>query len=283
MMNQISILIPVYNWDVTDFIHALHGQLTKENIEFEIVVFDDGSFFPQKEDVNKLSNVFYSVLETNVGRSKCRNLLAEKARYNWMLFLDGDSLPENDTFISEYVQIEKEENSVYCGGRTYAPQPENKEYSLHWTYGSQRETKENNQKGFQSNNFLIHKSVFENILFDESIVGYGHEDTLFGIQIKEKGYSIRKISAPLRHIGLDDNQAFLDKTKVGVKNLRKIYSEGKIRSKHSKLIEYDRSLPLKKWVMPLLNVGYYPLYLLAKHRNNLKALDLLKLIWFNRN
>jgi glycosyltransferase involved in cell wall biosynthesis len=40
---MISVLIPVYNYDVTEAVKELHRQLSKEGVNFEIRIIDDAS------------------------------------------------------------------------------------------------------------------------------------------------------------------------------------------------------------------------------------------------
>lgn len=96
---------------------------------------------------------------------------------------------------------------------------------LHWKYGTIREPRpgEGSGKMFLSNNFLIEKTVFEKVRFNEKIRNYGHEDTLFGLELYKNGYLILYIENPLLHEGLQTNAEFLEKTKSSLQNLSFIY------------------------------------------------------------
>ena len=72
-------------------------------------------------------------------------------------------------------------------------------------------------------NFMIRKDLFEQICFDETISGYGHEDTLFGWALRQQGVIIKHIDNPLIHISLDDSTIFISKIENSVKNLWHIY------------------------------------------------------------
>jgi hypothetical protein len=52
---------------------------------------------------------------------------------------------------------------------------------------------------------------------------YGHEDTLLGYQLKKAGVEILHINNGLLHEGLESNRDFLNKTKLGIENLSKLY------------------------------------------------------------
>ena len=111
------------------------------------------------------------------------------------------------------------------GGRVYQKEPPSKEFYFHWFYGSHREQipvevrKLNPYHSFMTNNFLIPKSIFLNILFDENLTQYGHEDTLFGLQLKRANIPILHIDNPLEHEGLETTESFLLKTQQGIENL----------------------------------------------------------------
>jgi hypothetical protein len=79
--------------------------------------------------------------------------------------------------------------------------------------------------GFSTFNVMIEKSVFSRIRFNEELKQYGHEDTLMGYQLKKAGISILHIDNGLIHEGLESNKDFLNKTKLGIENLSKLYDK----------------------------------------------------------
>ncbi len=228
---MISILIPIYNFDVTNLVNEIYNQAYHEKIDFEIILIDDASedkFRKLNRKLSELKNVNYSEESSNTGRSKIRNKLAMLAKFQYMLFIDCDSQIINNDFIHKYLSFCINGN-IACGGRIYQDyEPENSEFQLHWKYGKSREefsVQTRNQtpnKSFMTNNFLISKSLFNSIKFNEEINGYGHEDTHFGHELKKKNVFITHINNPLLHIGLETSSKFLDKTKEGIKNLKYI-------------------------------------------------------------
>jgi len=235
---MISILIPIYNWDTTTLINSLVKQGNSINVPYEIIAIDDFSNSPHDEmnfSMNHYDFVEVYRNEKNLGRSRTRNSLAEKAQYNWLLFLDADSHID-DKFLINYVkEIQKGEADVICGGTIYSPTPPSKsEYRLHWNYGTKREVKnaetrtELGFKSFASNNFAINSMTFATNQFDESITEYGHEDTLLGKQLEKSGARISHIDNPVKHLGLETNEVFLAKSEKAIENLVKLYKEGKL-------------------------------------------------------
>lgn len=228
---MISILIPIHNFDVRNLINELHKQIEKENISYEILLIDDASaeeFHRINKTLNNLKNVNYTQLDKNIGRSKIRNLLAEKANYSYLLFADCDTQISHNNFVKNYLQKCIDETVVF-GGITYSEKPpEKKEEYLRWFYGIKREMitpEERVKKGnrlFMSGNFLISKSIFQKIKFNETITRYGHEDTLFAYELKQRKIEVIHINNPLVHIGLETNTKFIEKTKIAIENLKYI-------------------------------------------------------------
>lgn len=223
---MLSILIPTYNFNCSKLCTDLHKQALELGIDFEILVYDD--FSPKKYEENEalasLSNVVYKELPKNYGRAAIRNLMAHDSKFNYLLFLDCDGEIASKNYLNLYMKF-KDEADIVCGGRIY-PQREkvNCSYCLHWIYGNKRESlcNKSNAKSFMTNNFLIKKDVFNSTRFDESMTGYGHEDTTFGIELKKKGYKFKIIKNPIIHIGLYNADDFLKNTRNSIDNLIKI-------------------------------------------------------------
>ena len=196
---MISILIPSYNFDIYDLVKSIHTQVKKEKIQFQIICIEDGSInIFSNPEVQKLENVSYQFLNKNIGRSKIRNLLAEKSRFNWLLFIDCDSKINNENYIKTYIKNIKNMNSIFYGGTKYQEKTPEKDKKLHWLYGKKIESKQK-RKIFSSHHFLIHKKVFNQIKFDEKIKKYGHEDTVLWVELTKKTPG-RRLSLKQKHI-----------------------------------------------------------------------------------
>jgi len=231
---MLSILIPTYNYNITRLVADLHQQAVETNVDFEIIVIEDGStgYVMENNAINEMVFCRHIVLNENSGRSVVRNKLADEAKYDHLLFIDCDAEVFSIHFIETYIAFCNKE-CVVIGGTLYDPKEINPCYSLRLAYGRKRESRtaliRSNEKtyhNFATFNFLISKSLFQKIRFDESIRGYGHEDTLFGHQLHELGYSFIHIENPLIHKGLDDNETFIRKTEEGTRNLYLLYKTG---------------------------------------------------------
>lgn len=234
---SLSVLIPNFDWDVTELVKNLHSQLTKANIDFEILVSDNAlnsEYSFGNEKLNSLPHVSYHVNKEQNGRAQNRNALARAAKYQLILFLDGDAgLASNPNFISNYLQAFKP-NTVVCGGTMYGQAPTDQKKMLRYVYGKTREElsptlrQQNAWAGFSAFNFLMEREVFLQFGFDEKMSKYGHEDTLFGNELKYRCININHINNPAEHLGLDSSEVFLAKSRQAVENLRDLINQGLI-------------------------------------------------------
>lgn len=227
---MISICLPVYNFDVNELTEELIGQAREYNIDIEILVFDDASlsYFKKRNSViSSNKQVQYLEFDQNLGRSKIRNRLADFAKGNWLLFLDCDMVPDSRQFLKNYNSV-IDQASVICGGIGYGPKPFKNELLLRWKYGIRRESRNATRRqispyaSFLSGNFMIRKDVFNEIRFNEDISGYGHEDTLFGLDLKKHGVTILHINNPCIHLGIEPCFDYLQKTEQSIVNLVKL-------------------------------------------------------------
>ncbi len=233
---SISVLLASYNYPVVRLVNQLHQQLLKSKITFEILCFDDCPDTGLKIEnmaLNSLSHVTFKINNRNLGRAENRNTLAQAAQFNFLLFLDSDAdLSQNPDFIANYIKA-AQENTVVCGGTSYkATPPENAALHLRYIYGKEREEKpaDIRQKeqwtGFSAFNFLIPKTVFFNLKFNERFSKYGHEDTLFGNELKYRCIPVKHINNAALHLGLDTTKDFLAKTRQAVENLKELIDLG---------------------------------------------------------
>ena len=229
---MISVCIPVYNYDVRKLAESLKQQTG--DVSAEIILLDDGSGGKYKEINRQLGagDIIYLELEKNIGRSRIRNRFTEYAKYGHLLFLDCDSEIISEFFLSDYFEaMRNNPEQVICGGRVYPGEKPGRRYRLHWKYGTRRESqpvevrKQHSNRSFMTNNFLIPARVLREIPFHEKLVGYGHEDSLFGYELYSKGIDIRHIDNPVRHGQLETNAEFLAKTEEAVRNLAMITSQ----------------------------------------------------------
>lgn len=284
---MLSILIPVYNEDITALVGELLRQGRELQVAFEMLVFDDGSTAQIKAVNRKITaeaEVWYEELPKNVGRSAIRNALGRSARFDYLLFMDGDAWPDEALFLKNYLSNMKND-TVLVGGTKYTDKAP-VGYELHWMVGSKREVIPASQRsqrpyhGFSSFNFLIPKHLFLSCPFDESIREYGHEDTLLGLALKKEKIAITHIDNPLVHKGLDTAGIFLSKRKMAIDNLKKLRLEG--RNPDTKLLGADRFL--KRWGLQWIILKGYNFFEEDILRNlHGPAPDLWLFFWWSLN
>lgn len=227
---MISVCIPIYNYNATQLIHSLSAQIAAAGADYELLIIDDASTFTFREQ-NALAAApsTYIQLEENIGRSKIRNLFTKYAKNEYLLYLDGDSLIISKDFLANYIAAASfSKADVICGGRVYPERSPGRLQALSFIYGTQRESQSVQRRkttphpSFMTNNFLIKKVVLEQIGFDERLSRYGHEDTLFGYALQQKGIFVEHIENPVLNGDIETNISYLKKTEDAIKNLIQI-------------------------------------------------------------
>ncbi len=266
---MLSILIPIYNYDTRLLVQQLHQQALTAGIEFEILLLDDASDNENvchiNQQLKKLPSVTLFELPTKAGRAVSRNFLAGQAKYNHLLFLDCDSELIDDNFIKNYIPYCKQKDIVVCGGVAYKKELPHKNAILRWKYGKHEEKlsqklvqnylnrNQTEINHFSAFNFLIDRELFWSIRFNELLKNYGHEDTLFGIELQKRGYHITYTNNPLYHIGIDNTDVYIDKTEKGVENLKILLDRYPDRES---LIKYIRLLKFYHILEQIHLVGF---------------------------
>jgi glycosyltransferase involved in cell wall biosynthesis len=224
---MLSICIPAYHCNVDALLIALQNQLESVSGEVEIVVCDDCSPSPIVTNPSEFHEVRFIRNTKNLGRASTRNALVQAAQGQAILFLDGDSEVISSNFISNWLEIAHNDAvTVSYGGSIYQIEQPPASHFLRWKVSTIRESKtieerNRNGGGFKTNNVLIRKSVFEKVSFNEQLSGYGHEDTLFGFELRMNGYHTHHLDNPVRNAVLDTNEAFLAKSEEAILNLCK--------------------------------------------------------------
>jgi len=262
---MISILIPTYNYNVFPLAKEIEKLAIKENIPFEIICIDDGSASKlnlENNKINQLTNGLFIQSTTNKGLSVNRNNLANKAKYKNLLFIDGDSEIINTNFISNYINVLKENPDVIYGGRVH-PEIINPERKLRWKYGKYHEDlniksrKKSSYKSILFNNTVIKKKVFNQIYFNSKIKQYGHEDTIFAFQLSQIKAKIMHIENPVLHGDVDLNFVFYKKMHRSIENLNFIYRKNLIDPNFIRFLNLFTKL--KKVKLNFLFASFYVL------------------------
>ena len=249
---MLSILIPTYNYSIVTLVKKVHEQCIVAQIPFEICCLDDQSknaFQLENQAISTLSNCNYAVNETNLGRTKTRQKLAEKAQYDWLLFLDADVLPANSTFIEDYIKS-IQPNSVIFGGYQYEKEMTDTSKILRYRYGKEREESpvaiRNKQpyKYVYSGNMLVPKSIFLELNYQASDKFYGM-DIYFGYQLFTRKIIAHQIDNPIIHLGLETNEVYFKKALQAVESRNKfLKNEKEVELMNPLLQSY---IQLRRW------------------------------------
>ncbi len=284
MPTSVSVLVPVFQWDVRSLAQELTAQHLPKGTKIEILFYDDASS-PAFRQINSsalqnLPAVRYKQLHTNLGRARIRNLMAREAQNEYLLFLDCDATIPSPLFIQNYLD-KAQKNTILNGGAAYhntpPPLPQQR---LRWLYGRQREQKsasirnQNPHRLFHTFNFFIPRSVMLRLPFNENLRQYGYEDVLFAHELKRQNYLVKHIDNPAIHLDIDTAEAFLKKTRQSLENL--LYIKNTYPHFSTPLLKAAakyRHLPLPKTMLPLLEK-----HLLHSQHPSLKLFDLYKLI-----
>ena len=241
---MLSILIPIYNYNAYPLVLELHKQCLECAIDFEILCQDDASksvLNSENEKINSLSNCNFTELKVNIAHRQNRNMLASKAKFDNLLFIDGDSIIIRNNYISNFVSCLNDFDIIY-GGRLHPENCPSNVQKLRWKYGKFIEDKSVEKRKLtpiQSllfNNSVIKKDCFNKVKFDSHLTKYGHDDTQLSYQLSQFNPKLKHIDNPVEHGDIDTNKEYLIKSKSSLENLIELYNEGKINKDFSRLI-----------------------------------------------
>lgn len=240
---MLSILIPVYNYDVLPLVLELKYQADNLEIIYEIIVQDDAGekFIDENSQINSFPNCSFSINTQNLGRGKNINLLCSKSKYDYVLIMEADAFPPNKFYLKNYIELLSESHNVIFGGVKYPDTIPLKGKLLRWKYGINRETKslsqrlKNNYDFVFTWNLVLKREILLKYPFAEFINKYGYEDVVFLKKLHLNEVSISHIDNPLIHLNTEDDFDFIIKTETAVNNLHYLINSQKLTYKDVKL------------------------------------------------
>ena len=292
---MISVLIPTYNYNVYPLVREMHKQLTKTGVAFEIRVYDDASTkrFETETFLPEFPEVVYKRQDKNLGRLANRFQLAQDAKFDWLLFMDADVFPADRFFVSKLLKsIENTEADVYFGGINVHANSPAPDQTLRWKYGKFRENKALNERlkipyrSLLCGTLCLKKNVF---LSEAEIMlpinKYGL-DVLFSYRLKKNQRKIHHYNNQVIHLGLETNQAFINKTQSAMASFKFLIEENLLPEDYTKITATAAKIKRKcpaflcrfvyKLSRPLLKMN-----LLSKNPS-LKLFDFYKLLYFSQ-
>lgn len=290
---KLSICIPVYNFDVRELVFDLKKEIENNKIDAEVILIDDAS-----EENFKIINAeleeevqAFVFLESNIGRTRIRNLFLDFVQGDYLLFLDCDGKVISNTFLLRYIQsiTNNPEIDVIYGGRKVAVSPPDDSHYLRWRFAVERENLRVDQRQkkpylcFQTNNFIIKRKILKDIPFNSEFQKYGYEDLLFAMELKEKNIRVDHIDNAVFNNDLEENPAYLEKVEESMESLANMLKNTKLRAKLAEvklvsLFNQIEKASLKTVFMKLFRIKEKSLKeSLLKGNVNLRYLDFYKL------
>ncbi len=225
---MLSVLIPTYNHDCVVLVDELARQIDDYGLDAEVVVVDDGStdmsILAENASIEDMDHCRYIVSPNNVGIARTRNRLMDEAHGDSLLFLDSDVFPMREDFLKVYADAAAK-SDVVVGGLDYRRGAEAVANPLRLRYGLTHEVRKASARNkrpyaaFISSSFLISRKVASSVRFDETFDRYGHEDTLFGADLKKSGFSVLHIDNPVYHDVTDTSEGYLSKVRIAIQSL----------------------------------------------------------------
>lgn len=259
---MLSLLIPTYNHACYDLVAYLHAQCMREaGLAFEILVAEDGSDQPaavrENARITLLPHCRHIINKENRGRSFIRNFLAREARGESLLYVDAQMLPLGDDYVARYRAWEGRDEVVYGGFHVATDNKKLLRESLRMRYERQFELRHPHSfrqahpyLNFNTRGFMAPREVMLRLPFDESLTAYGYEDVLWGGKLEKEGVKIVHINAPLLFLRHETNEAFMQKTRLAINNLRLLRDEMR---PFSSLLQLSERLPLRPLMASVLH------------------------------
>lgn len=289
---MLSILISTYNYDCNVLIRSLHRLCIRSGIVFEIIVGDDASTDAYAVEHNsqacaELTCCTFMHYDHNIGQASSRNKMAEAAKYEWLLFIDTDAQVASDDFIDKYVSAMPQCDAI-CGGLKHPDNFNDSGRELRYRYEKKADLKrsasERNKhpyNQFTAFNFLIRKSVFMSVRFNENCHEYGYEDALFGVELMKRNITLLHIDNPLIHTGIDTNEAFIRKSETALCTLYSLNGKMQGYSRVESMADKVESMHLKSLALVLYRCFYSAMRRnLLGHKPSLLIFSLYKLGYF---
>lgn len=264
---RLSVLAPFYKDNPNGLIEALDTQLSGQ--EIELLVYDDGTGDSQLSasvaaDVKNADGaVALLTASGNRGRSFARNQLVEHARSDWVLFLDADMRPVEETFLETYKRLIADGVAdIIFGGFTVPETTQDHERELHRALSQTSDClslSERQAKGAQyvaSSNLCVHKSVLEKEAFDDGFQGWGWEDSEWAARVSKR-FVLIHADNPALHLGLETTDTLLQRFKTSGPNYRRFTDRHPELAKTLNLyavVNRLKTLPGHKLARPLLKL-----------------------------
>lgn len=204
-MGSIS-LLTITHGRTPALINLLHG------LELSMLIPDEMIIIFMNEVIAELPVTKFPIRTARIDRdgylplAEARNLAAEQANFEHLIFLDVDCIPATD-LIAQYMQMGSFPDTLWTGPVRYLKKGATEHPALFASLNKLSDAdpirhidEEITYELFWSLNFGCTKTTFKRIGgFDAAFTGYGGEDTDFAFSARKKGVPIRWVNAIAYH------------------------------------------------------------------------------------
>jgi len=231
---KLSILIPFLRDDPTPLLESLSQQQPDQASQLELILLDDGTNDPILSA--RLVSLIQSMpiagslitLTENSGRASGRNLLARKARGEYLLFLDADMRPDGESFVADWLAlIDNAAPEIAFGGFSVDLAPRDPAYEVHRAMAAKSDClpavrrSQQPEKYVFTSNLLVRSDIFARTHFDERFTGWGWEDVEWAMRVSSD-HVIQHHDIPATHLGLDTVPQLMAKYRQSASNFAKV-------------------------------------------------------------
>ncbi len=264
-MPSLSVLVPFYHDNPSELLDALLKQAA-ELRGVEIIIYDDGTLDPiicatlaaQVRGASTPATLL--IAEENRGRSTARNTLQEKARGQWVLFLDADMRPGSPDFLAHYLSLIKADTADIIFGGFTVPETAGPAQELHRALSQLSDCLDLSERAaagpqyVATSNLCVRKSVLLAEPFDKGFVGWGWEDSEWAARVAQR-FILMHTDNTAVHLGLESDDTLLARFRDSAKNY------ARFTQKHPelaqtltlyRLIQKLRKIPMQGAVRPMM-------------------------------
>lgn len=238
-----SFIIPAHNEEkvIGECINSIKKQPFQNKIE--IIVINDGSTDKTKNILKQIKRIKIINFEKGHSASFARNRGAEKAKGNYLIFLDADQTLE-ENFMSKLVKF-KEKTNFYCAAMRIVAKESKTIFQKGWHVY---------RKYNRCAAMIIKKELFDKIKFREDLF-YVEDDVLFE-EVKKRGYKIEEPGVLVYHIDPKSlNDYYRQRKWQGRGLVLKVF-------KLKKYLAIRYFIPCIILPLSLINLSLLPIYLL---------------------
>jgi GT2 family glycosyltransferase/glycosyltransferase involved in cell wall biosynthesis len=201
---EVSIIIPVFNQ--FQFTHACLASIQQldEGLSFEVIVVDDGSTDETGELIPRIPGVVYLRNDSNAGFIASCNRGAEKARGNYLMFLNNDTVVTKGWLTALHDTFNLQPNAgivgsklVYADGRLQEAGGIIWRDATGWNYGKFDDAQKPEYNYLREVDYcsaaalMVPKALFDRVGgFDPRYAPAYYEDTDLSFKVRDLGYRV---------------------------------------------------------------------------------------------